>query len=118
LPPLDVGDPRAFIAAAVTIFASYPPSIYPKVLDPVRGLPSQTARPTLADIKRALEVAYEPRAMELARERAKQWAALAAAKEARDLAEVEKRSERRRLAEKAEVMALRARYPNRAYGLG
>jgi hypothetical protein len=118
LPPLDVGDPRAFIAAAVAIFASYPASIYAQVLDPVHGLPSETARPTLADIKRACKRAYEPRAMELARERAAQYAANA---EARDRAEMErtrKRADRRRAAERAEVASMRAAHPGAAFGLG
>lgn len=116
LPPLDVGDPRAFIAAAVAIFASYPASIYPKVLDPVRGLPSETARPTLADIKRACAQAYHPRAMELARERAKQWTAMAEAKDAADLQAVVKRSDRRREAEKVEVAAIRSAHPGAVFG--
>jgi hypothetical protein len=116
LPPLDVGDPRAFIAAAVAIFASYPASIYAQVLDPVHGLPSETARPTLADIKRACKRAYDPRAMELARERAKQWTAMAEAKEAADLQAVVKRSDRRREAEKAEVAAIRSAHPGAVFG--
>ncbi|MCC6775673.1 MAG: hypothetical protein IT537_03395 [Hyphomicrobiales bacterium] len=60
LPPLDVSDPRAFMAAAAAIFASYPAEVWASVIDPVRGLPGRTARPTLADIKAACDEAYEP----------------------------------------------------------
>lgn len=60
LPPLDVGDPKAFIAAAATIFAAYPPEVWDAVNDPVRGITGKAARPALADIKKACDLAYEP----------------------------------------------------------
>jgi hypothetical protein len=58
--PVDVGDPRAFLAAVIGIFMEYPVEVMEIVADPVRGLPSRVKRPDLVDIRKACDVAYEP----------------------------------------------------------
>jgi hypothetical protein len=47
LPPLDVGDPEAFIAGAVAILAEFPPEVMECAVHPVHGIPKRTDRPTL-----------------------------------------------------------------------
>jgi hypothetical protein len=68
--PVDVGDPRAFLAAVIGIFMPYPTEVMEAVADPVRGLPSRVKRPDLVDIRRACEEAYAPIERRLERERA------------------------------------------------
>lgn len=60
LPPLDVSDPKAFITAIVAIFAEYPEGVMAAAIDPVRGIPSRTDRPTLKLIKAVCEEIYQP----------------------------------------------------------
>jgi hypothetical protein len=58
LPPLDVGDPRAFLAGTVAIFAEYPAEVMQAAIDPVHGIPSRTDRPTLRLIKAVCDEFY------------------------------------------------------------
>lgn len=69
-PPLEVNDPRAFIAGIISLFAQYPPELWREAIDPARGIPAKikTLR-SLAAIKEILDDLYEPIAMRLARER-------------------------------------------------
>lgn len=60
LPPLDVNEPEAFIAAIVAIFANYPPAVMASAIDPVRGIPSRADRPTLKLVKAVCEEIYGP----------------------------------------------------------
>lgn len=48
------------MAGVVAIFASYPPAVMEAAVDPVRGIPSRTDRPTLKLIKEACEEIYQP----------------------------------------------------------
>jgi hypothetical protein len=74
LPPIDyVGDPKAWIAAAVVLFSEYPSEVWPAV---VHGVPRGTPRPHLCDLKCALDEAYEPIERQLERERVAQQARL------------------------------------------
>jgi hypothetical protein len=66
---MDVGDPRAFLAAVIGIMMEFPIEVMETVVDPVRGLPSRVRRPTLPHIREACEAAYEPIARRLQRER-------------------------------------------------
>ena len=70
LPPLDVGDPREFIAATVAILARFPAEVMMRAIDPVEGIPSRTDRPTLKLIKSVCEEFHGPIVREEARERA------------------------------------------------
>jgi hypothetical protein len=58
--PVDVGEPRAFLAAVIGVFMEYPVEVMEAVADPVRGLPSRVKRPDLVDIRTACEEAYQP----------------------------------------------------------
>lgn len=57
------------MTATVMIFSAYPPQVWEVVICPVRGIPGKTPRPTLADIKTACDVAYEPIERQIERER-------------------------------------------------
>jgi len=90
-----VEDPKAFLAAAIGVAAEFPAAVHQIAFDPVRGLPSHVRRPTLCDIRAALEAAYAPIARQLQRERSAneqraQLAALAPAS-AHDKAKVQAR---------------------------
>jgi hypothetical protein len=60
LPPLDVGNPETFIAGITAIFASYPLEVIVLAVDPVKGIPSRTDRPTLKLITDVCEEFYDP----------------------------------------------------------
>jgi hypothetical protein len=60
LPPLDVGDPEAFIAGTIAILAQYPGDVMLAAIDPAHGIPSRTDRPTLRLIKQVCEEYWEP----------------------------------------------------------
>lgn len=60
LPPLDVGNPETFIAGITAIFASYPLEVIVQAVDPVKGIPSRTDRPTLKLITDVCEEFYDP----------------------------------------------------------
>jgi hypothetical protein len=68
LPPLDVGDPEAFMAATVTIFASYPLEVMQGALHPLKGIPGRSDRPTLRLIKMVCDEIYAPILREKERE--------------------------------------------------
>jgi type II secretory pathway component HofQ len=104
---LDVGNPRAFIAGAVLIFSHYPAEVWDDVINPARGLPSRTARPSLADIKAACEEIYEPRARQITRERARAFRENEAERERAALERLKQQGEKRRAAEKAELAELK-----------
>ena len=70
LPPLDVGDPKAFIAGTITILAQYPGDVMLAAIDPANGIPSRTDRPTLRLIKQVCEEYWEPLEREAERARA------------------------------------------------
>src|ERR1051326_631835 len=60
-PPLDVGDPKAFLAGVVALMQNYPLDIVEEICDPVRGIPSKYKfAPNLAEIRNELEVLAEP----------------------------------------------------------
>jgi hypothetical protein len=67
--PVDVGDPRAFLAAVIGVFMEFPIEVMDLVADPVRGLPSRVKRPDLVDIRRACEEAYAPIWQQIERDR-------------------------------------------------
>lgn len=68
-PPLDVGDPKAFLAGVVALMQHYPMDIVERVCDPARGLPSTNKyAPNLAEIRNALEVVAEPWRRQMERE--------------------------------------------------
>lgn len=67
--PMDVGEPKAFLAAVIGIFMEFPIEVMELVADPVRGLPSRVRRRHLTDIRQACEDAYAPIARQLQRER-------------------------------------------------
>lgn len=69
LPPQDVGDPYAFIAAVARVFVSYPAEIMDKA---VIEIAQRTDRPTLRFVRETLDALYEPIARQAARERAAQ----------------------------------------------
>jgi hypothetical protein len=108
-PPLDVGNPRAFIAGLVAIFANYPAEVWKYVVDPVHGLPGRTARPTLYDLKTVCDEFYEPLARQIARERALQYRELEVANEAKLLEDSRRRADLRRALEQKDIAAARAR---------
>ena len=60
LPPLDVGNPKVFIAGITAIFASYPVEVMEAAVDPVKGIPARTDRPTLKLITEVCEEIYDP----------------------------------------------------------
>jgi hypothetical protein len=60
LPPLDVGNPETFIAGITAIFASYPLEVIALAVDPVKGIPSRTDRPTLKLITDVCDEIYDP----------------------------------------------------------
>jgi hypothetical protein len=99
----DVGDPRSFLVGAVAIFASYPASIWPQVIDPVHGLPNRTARPTLADITAACKDAYEPIARQITRETVRKLREGEAAREMEEREACSRRTDLRRAREKTEL---------------
>jgi hypothetical protein len=74
LPQLDVGDPESFIAGTIAILAEYPADVMLAAIDPVRGIPSRTDRPTLRLIKAVCEELYAPIAREEERARARESA--------------------------------------------
>lgn len=57
LPPLDVGDPRAFIAATVAIFVEYPDDVTAKA---IHVIAQRSDRPTLRIIRAVCEEIYAP----------------------------------------------------------
>lgn len=71
LPPLDVGDPREFIAATVAILAEFPAEVMMRAIDPVHGIPTRTDRPTLKLIKAVCEEFHGPIMREEERARAR-----------------------------------------------
>lgn len=69
LPPQDVGDPKAFLAAMIALFSEYPSEVGDRA---VFEIPKHTDRPTLKVAKCVLDDIYEPIAMRLRREQAEQ----------------------------------------------
>ena len=67
LPPLDVGDSKSFLAAAITMFAEYPIEVMDKG---VFEIPQLSDRPTLKLMRQTLDKIYEPIGRELERKRA------------------------------------------------
>lgn len=67
LPPLDIADPEGFVVATIAIFAEYPGDVMLAAIDPVRGVPSRSDRPTLRLIKAVCDELYAP--IDRARER-------------------------------------------------
>lgn len=68
-PPLDVNDPKAFIAGLVALLAQYPAELMEFAIDPARGIPSHLkSLHSLAAIKEVCDDLYEPIARRLHRE--------------------------------------------------
>lgn len=66
LPPLDVGDPKAFLAAAIATFAEYPPEVMDAAVPKIAKL---TDRPTLKIIGSVCEEIYAPIERQIVRDR-------------------------------------------------
>lgn len=60
LPPLDVGDPKAFMASVAAIFSLYPDAVVEAAVGGPRGIATRTDRPTLKFIKEVCEEFYAP----------------------------------------------------------
>lgn len=67
LPPLDVGDPKAFAAATIAILAGYPAEVLDQA---VAAIAKRSDRPTLKFITEVCEELYAPIERRLERERA------------------------------------------------
>lgn len=65
LPPQDVGDPKAFLAAMIALFAEYPPEVFEQA---VFVIAQRSDRPTLKLARTVLVELYEPVARRLTRE--------------------------------------------------
>lgn len=57
LPPQDVGDPKAFLAGMVALFADYPAEVFEQA---VFTIPQRSDRPTLKIARAVLDELYEP----------------------------------------------------------
>lgn len=69
LPPQDVLDPEAFLAATITAFAEYPIEV---MATAATDIPQRTDRATLKFIRERLDIIYEPFERQLERDRAAQ----------------------------------------------
>jgi hypothetical protein len=113
LPPLDVGDPEAFIAGTIAILAQYPGDVMLAAIDPANGIPSRTDRPTLRLIKQVCEEYWEP--IERGEERA--LYARRARESAAAAPPLKPRSAEEQAAVDARVAAVRAELGIPAHGL-
>ncbi len=59
LPPLDVDDPRHFMAAVASILAEYPEQVINAAVCPT-GIPARSDRPTLRLVKQVCDEILEP----------------------------------------------------------
>ncbi len=66
LPPQDVGDPKAFLAAMIALFTEYPPDVGARA---VFEIPKRSDRPTLKIARAVLDDIYEPIVRQIERER-------------------------------------------------
>lgn len=64
LPPQDVGDPKAYLAAIAAILAGYPEAVQEMA---VIGVPTRSSRPSLELIKSVCDELYEPMLRDLER---------------------------------------------------
>src|SRR5882762_5333380 len=57
----DAADPQTYAAAVVAVLARWPADVIMKVTEPATGIPSRIGwLPSIAEITRACEEAYEP----------------------------------------------------------